>query len=94
MDEIFICIQHFREDDLIRVDIILQADGTYIEIPRERPTYRPNAVPVMFLGCPSYFTSTKESTKRYTRESKDKENFAKCLQGSTLVISRPPLLPF
>ena len=42
----------------------------------------------MFLGCPSYFTSTKESTKRYTRVSKDKENFAKCLQESLIAEER------
>ena len=45
----------------------------------------------MFLGCPSYFTSTKVSTKRYTRESKDKENFAKCLQESLIAEEREKL---
>ena len=66
MDKIFICIYHFKEDDLIRVDRILQANRTYSETPRERPTYRPNAVPVIFQNCPSHFTSTIETSKRFS----------------------------
>ena len=84
MDNIFICIHHFREEDLIRVDRVLQADGTYSEVPRERPTYRLNSVPVIFQGCPSYFTSTSATCKRYSRESKEEAHFAKSLKYSLI----------
>ena len=81
-DNIFICIHHFREEDIIRVDRTIQADGTYTETPCIRPTYRPNAVPVLFHGCPSYFTTTTQTSKRFSRESKEEANFAKGLHDS------------
>ena len=62
-----ICIHHFREKDTIRVDRTVQADGTYTETPRIRPTYRIKAVPVIFQGCPSYFTSTAQKIKRFSQ---------------------------
>ena len=83
-NNIFICINHFREEDIIRVDRALQADGTLSEIPRIRPTYRPNAVPVIFQGCPSHFFSTYQTSKRFSRESKEEEYFAKGLRDSII----------
>ena len=76
-ENIFICIHHFRDEDIIRVDRALQADGTYTEIPRIRPIYRPNAVPVIFQGCPSHFTSIAPTSKRFRLESREEEYFAK-----------------
>ena len=37
-NNIFICINHFREEDIVRVDRTLQGDGTYTEVPRITPT--------------------------------------------------------
>ena len=91
MDNIFICIHHFREEDLIRVDRVLQADGTYSEVPRERPTYRLNAVPVIFQGCRS---STSATCKRYSRESKEEAHFAKSLKYSLIEEKHEKLLYF
>ena len=42
-DKIIYCIHHFREEDIMRVDRTVQADGAYTETPRIRPTYRFNA---------------------------------------------------
>ena len=53
-NNIIICINHFREEDIVRVDRTLQSDGTYTEVPRITPTYRPKAIPVIFQGCPSH----------------------------------------
>ena len=78
----FICINHFREEDIIRVDRILQADGTYTETPRIRSTYSPNALPVIFQCFPSHFTSTAQTSKRFSRETKEEEDFAKGLHDS------------
>ena len=83
-NNIFICINHFREEDIIRIVRALQAGGTYSEIPRIRPTYRPNAVPVIFQGCPSYFTSTAHTSKRFSRKSREEEYFAQGLRDSII----------
>ena len=83
-ENIFICIHHFRDQDIIRVDRTLQADGTYTEIPRIRPIYRPNAVPVIFQGCPSHFTSIAPTSKRFRLESREEEYFAKGLRDSII----------
>ena len=78
----FTCTNHFREEDIMRVDRILQADGNYTETPRIRPTCSPNAVPVIFLGFPSHFTSTAQTSKRFSRETKEEEDYyAKGLQA-------------
>ena len=82
-NNIFICIKHFREKDIIRFDRALQANGTYSEIPRIRPTHRPNAVPVIFQGCPSHFTSTAPTSKRLV------ENLGKKSAGPSLVSASP-----
>ena len=83
-NNIFICINHFRVEDIVRVDRTLQGDGTYTEVPRITPTYRPNAIPVIFQGCPSHFTSAAQTSKRFSRESKEEENFAKGLHDSII----------
>ncbi|KAI6655777.1 hypothetical protein LOD99_1919 [Oopsacas minuta] len=73
-----------KEEDLIHVDRALQADGCCSEIPRIRPIYRPNAVPIIFQAGPSYLNITGQIAKRLNLESKEEENFAKALHDSII----------
>ena len=65
------------------MDKIIQADGKFTEKLRERPKLRTTAVPVLLPGCPAYLSAEQVARPtRFTRESKEEEQFARALELS------------
>ena len=58
---VYVCVKHFREEDIEYSHKVPNGDGTFREIPRVSPKLKDGAVPVYLPGCPSYYQS---STKR------------------------------
>ena len=79
----YVCVHHFKPEDIISVDKITQADGKFTEKLRERPKLRTTAVPVLLPGCPAYLSAEQVGRPtRFTRESKEQEQFARALELS------------
>ena len=61
----------------------MQADGKFTEKLRERPKLRTTAVPMLLPGCPAYLSAEQVGRPtRFTRESKEAEQFARALDLS------------
>lgn len=58
-----VCIKHFEESDVSRVEIYKDSDGNCHEYPRQRPLLLPNAVPKIFPGLPSYLNKIQPPTR-------------------------------
>ena len=52
----YVCIKHFSEDHIIRVDTAKRPDGTILTIPRTKPKLTNDALPTIFAGQPSYMS--------------------------------------
>ena len=68
-DKIFVCIHHFREEDIVRVGRTIQANGTYTETPRIRPTYRINVVRVISKAARRILLRLLRNNAHYSRAS-------------------------
>ena len=83
LKHIYVCLHHFKPEDIITVDKIMQADGKFTEKFRERPKLRTTAVPMLLPGCPAYLSAEQVGRPtRFTRESKEVEQFARALELS------------
>jgi hypothetical protein len=58
-----ICVKHFPESCIVRMDRMTRADGSTLELPRKRLKLTKNAVPSIFPNPPLYMTQ-KSSVKR------------------------------
>lgn len=67
-----VCCLHFREEDIIREDVIKRADGSEIREPRKIPKLTVDAVPCNFPGQPSYM-STQLPKKREGVEKRQED---------------------
>lgn len=59
-----VCIKHFEESCIIRIDRITTLKGELIEYPRKIPKLTENAVPTVFPNTPSYCSKTIPKVKR------------------------------
>lgn len=59
-----VCIKHFEESCIIRIDRITTLKGELIEYPRKIPKLTENAVPTIFPNTPSYCSKTIPKVKR------------------------------
>ena len=82
LENVFVCVEHFREEDIIRNYNILQPDGTYSIIPRKKYKLSDEAVPCIYPNCPSYLTSIPTKLVRYSRDDKEAELFQKAIRLS------------
>ena len=83
LKHVYVCLLHFHPEDIVTVDKIVQADGSITEKLRERPKLRPNAVPTLLPGCPTYLSTVPlDRPTRFTLKSKEEEQFAQALQQS------------
>lgn len=58
-----VCIKHFHEDDIVRVDKVVYK-GDLKEYPRARPKLKENAIPKLFTNVPHYLSNLKTRTRR------------------------------
>lgn len=76
-----VCIKHFSESDIIRIDSVKRPDGSILTLPRKYPKLTSNALPTIFPGQPSYLsqpTPAKRKSPEERREEilqKDEMNF-------------------
>lgn len=70
-DKSVVCIKHFEESDVSKVDIYQDSDGNRKEFPRQRPLLLPEAVPKLFPGLPSYL-SKEQPPQRCDPETRRK----------------------
>ena len=78
---IYVCVNHFRQEDVEYTHKVPNGDGTYREIPRINPKLKDGAVPVFLPGHPSICSQSIASTKRrrVSPTSKDEEMFNEAL---------------
>ena len=81
LKHIFVCVNHFREEDIERAYKVPNPDGTFQEIPRCQPKLRTGAVASILPGCPSYY-SPPVLMQRLSLEAKEVDQFTKVLQLS------------
>ena len=56
-----VCVKHFKEEDIIRNDILLGKNGDPdIVIPRKRIKLKADAVPLIFPNLPNYLSDSKK----------------------------------
>ena len=83
MSTIFVCVKHFREEDIIKKFQILQPDGTNDSIPRKKKKkLSDDAIPCIFPNCPFYLSLTQPKPVRFSRDEKDAELFAEAIKQS------------
>ncbi|XP_047108465.1 THAP domain-containing protein 5-like [Schistocerca piceifrons] len=78
-----VCIKHFEECDVSRVEIYKDSDGSCHEFPRQRPLLLPEAVPKIFPGLPSYLNKVQpprrcdpEIRRKRARHEEEEKNKA------------------
>ena len=78
---VYMCVNHFRQEDFEYTHKVPNGDGTYREIPRVNPKLKDGAVPVFLPGHPSICSQSITSTKRrrVSPTSKDEEMFNEAL---------------
>ena len=52
-----ICIKHFAEAFVVRIDTATRSDGSVLSVPRKHPKLAKDAYPSIFHNCPSYLSS-------------------------------------
>ena len=57
LKEIFVCIKHFRAEDVEYTHKVPNGDGTFREIPRASPKLKDGAIPCFLPECSSYYSS-------------------------------------
>ena len=78
-----VCIKHFREEDIEASHQVPKGDGTFTEVPRDRPKLKECAVPCLLPGCPSYYSPTSRTKRiRLSYDSKEEELLNRTIQMS------------
>ena len=83
---VYVCVKHFREEDIECMHRVPNGDGTFREEPRARPKVKEGAVPVFLPGCPSISQpTTSTDSRRLSLDSREEE-----LLNQTLSLSLKP----
>jgi hypothetical protein len=67
-----VCIKHFAESSIIRVDKMTRDDGSLLEVARKIPKLIKNAVPSIFHNQPSYMTKVSRKKRKHPDERRQK----------------------
>ena len=70
---VFVCVKHFREEDIEYTHKVPNGDGTYRELPRKNPKLKDWTVPAYLPGCPSYYSQSTTKRRRLSFDSKEDE---------------------
>ena len=70
---VYVCMKHFRDEDIEYTHRVPNGDGTFKEIPRVNPKLKNGAVPVFLLGSPSYYSQSATNRSRLSLDSKEDE---------------------
>ena len=65
-----VCIDHFTEEQLIRVDKCQRPDGSWIIVDRKIPKLVPDAYPCIFPNCPSYLNECTPPKRKCPEQRK------------------------
>ena len=76
LNAVYVCVKHFRTEDIEYTHKVPNGDGTFPEIPRVNPKLKDDAVPVFLPGCPSYYSQSAAKRSRRSLDSKDYLNQA------------------
>ena len=82
LKSVYVCIKHFREEDIHRTYEIHQGDGSIWHIERSKPKLSENAIPCILPSCPKYLSSSTPKPIRLTYETKEQELFDEALKLS------------
>ena len=83
MKVVRVCIKHFRAEGIEASHKVHKGDGTFTEVPRDRPKLKEGAVPCLLSGCPSYYsTMSKTKRTRLSHDSKEEELLNRTIQMS------------
>ena len=82
LKSVYVCIKHFREEDIIRTFEIHQADGSMQPIALSKPKLIETAIPCVIPECPKYLSSTGNNPARLTYEYKEQELFDEAVRTS------------
>ncbi|KAF8774824.1 hypothetical protein HNY73_017337 [Argiope bruennichi] len=59
-----VCERHFKDgEELYRITFYNESTGETLSAPLKTPRLKENAVPSIFLGCPTYFSSSTSSIR-------------------------------
>lgn len=67
-----VCSKHFLDEELELTKVIVDKNKIRREVPKERPSYKPGAIPRIFPNCPKYLNVTKEKERSDPSVRKDK----------------------
>ena len=82
LKSVYVCIKHFREEDIHRTYQIHQGDGSIQHIERSKPKLSENAISCILSSCPKYLSSSTPKPARLTYETKEQELFDEALKLS------------
>ena len=72
---VYVCVNHFRDEDVEYTHIVPNGDGSYREI-RSKLKLKEGTVPSVLPGCPPYYSSHSATIRsRLSRDSKGDELF-------------------
>ena len=70
---VFVCVKHFREEDIEYTHKVPNGDGTYREFPRKNLKLKDWTVPTHLPGCPSHYSQSTTNRRRLSFDSKEDE---------------------
>ena len=84
--KIYVCVKHFRAEDVENFFSIPQPDGSILQEKRILPRLSPLAVPCFLPGCPSYLSKpiqcTPTASARLDRNTRDRDHLALTMELS------------
>ena len=88
-----VCILHFEEKFIVRVDEVKRDDGSILRVPRERLKLTNDAYPTIFPNCPKYL-SEQTPAKRKRPEQRWEELQQRDDQGFAEVLANDKITNF
>ena len=70
---VYVCVTHFRKEDIEYTHIIPNVDVTFREVPRVSPKLKDGAVPAFLPGFPPYYSQCPTKRSRLSLDSKEDE---------------------
>ena len=82
--KIYVCVKHFRDEDVENVFSIPQPDGSITQEKRILPKLSTLAVPCFLPGCPSYLSKSIQCARtpsaRLDKNTKDRDHLALAME--------------
>ena len=82
LKHVYVCIHHFRDEDIERTYKVPNPDGSFTENPRGKPKLRKGAVPPSLPGSAPYHSELSSKPARLSFDTKEDEQFQKAIMLS------------